>query len=44
MNAMRMEKNDRQSCWEKSRLINIRSFFIKDVLARENIDIVHFPT
>ena len=35
--AIRLEKNGRQSCGEKSRHINIRYFFIKDV--RENISI-----
>ena len=44
MSAIKMEKNVRQSCGEKSRYIHIRFFFIKDVLARENIDIVHCPT
>ena len=39
-----MEKNGTQSCGDKSRHINIRYFFIKDVIQRENIDIVHCPT
>ena len=44
MSAIKMEKNGRQSCGEKSRHIHIRYFFIKDVLARENIDVIHCPT
>ena len=44
MSAIKMEKNDRQSCGEKSRHIHIRYIFIKDVLARENIEVVHCPT
>ena len=39
-----MEKNGRKSCGEKSRHINIRYFFIKDILERENIDIAYCPT
>lgn len=42
--AMRMERNGTASCGEKSRHINIRYFFIKDVILRENIDIEHCPT
>ena len=42
--AIRMEKNGRQSCGEKSRHINIRYFFIKDIIKRENIKIEYCPT
>jgi len=42
--AMKMESNGRKSCGEKSRHINIRYFFIKDVLKREGIELVHCPT
>ena len=42
--AMRMESNGRKSCGEKSRHISIIYFFIKDVLKRENIELVHCPT
>ena len=42
--AMRMESNGRKSCGEKSRHINIRYFFIKDVLKREGIELIHCPT
>ena len=35
--AMRMESNGRKSAGDKSRHINIRYFFIKDVLQREGI-------
>ena len=44
MSAMGMESNSRKSCGEKSRHISIRYFFIKDVLKRENIELVHCPT
>ena len=42
--AIKIEKNGRASCGEKSRHIDIRYFFIKDVLKRENIDIEYCPT
>ena len=41
---MKLEKNGRKSCGDKSRHIDIRYFFIKDVLRRENIDLQHCPT
>ena len=41
--AMKMESNGRKSAGDESRHINIRYFFIKDVLAREGIDLVHSP-
>ena len=37
MSAMRLESNRLKSRGEKSRHIDIRFFFIKDVLKRENI-------
>ena len=42
--AMKLESNGRKSAGENSRHINIRYFFIKDILKRENIDLVHCPT
>ena len=42
--AILLEKNGRNSCGEKSRHINIRYFFIKDVLKRERITVTHCPT
>ena len=42
--AILLEKNGRNSCGEKSRHINIRYFFIKDVLNRERITVTHCPT
>ena len=42
--AILLEKNGRSSCGEKSRHINIRYFFIKDVLKREKITVAHCPT
>jgi hypothetical protein len=42
--AIKLEKNGRQSCGEKSRHIDIRYFFIKDTIERENIDIKYCPT
>jgi hypothetical protein len=44
MSAMKLKKNGRTSCGEKSRHIDIRYFFIKDVIKRENIDIQHCRT
>ena len=40
-NAIRMEKYGLKSCGDKSRHINIRYFFIKDILDRENISVKH---
>ena len=42
--AILLEKNGCRSFGEKSRHINIRYFFIKDVLRREKITITHCPT
>ena len=42
--AILLEKNGRGSCGEKSRHINIRYFFIKDVFRREKITVAHCPT
>ena len=42
--AIKLESNGRRSCGDKSRHIDIRYFFIKDVIKRENIDIKHCPT
>ena len=42
--AMRLERNGRKSCGDKSRHFHIRYFFIKDVLERENITLLHCPT
>ena len=44
LSAMKIEKNGRKSCGQKSRHIDIRYFFIKDVLKRENITLAHCPT
>ena len=44
MSAMRLESNGLKSCGEKSRHIDIRFFFIKDVLKRENIELRRCPT
>ena len=44
MSAMKMEQNGISSTGEKSRHINIRYFFVKDVVKREKIDIMHCPT
>ena len=37
-------KNGRSSCGDRSRHINIRYFFIKDTVERENITVTHCPT
>ena len=42
--AMKIESNGQKSCGEKSRHIDIRYFFIKDIIKRENIELVHCPT
>jgi hypothetical protein len=42
--AMKMERNGRSSCGQKSRHIDIRYFFIKDRVDSGEIDIVHCPT
>mmetsp|Transcript_26617 Transcript_26617/g.41320 ORF Transcript_26617/g.41320 Transcript_26617/m.41320 type:complete len:590 (+) Transcript_26617:1688-3457(+) len=42
--AMRLERNGRQSCGQKSRHIDIRYFFIKDRIKSGNIDLQYFPT
>ena len=42
--AMKMESNGMKSAGDKSRHINIRYFFIKDILKRENIELIHCPT
>ena len=41
---MKIERNERKLCGDKSRHIDIRYFFVKDVLSRENIQICHYPT
>ena len=41
---MKIEKNGLKSCGDKSRHINIRYFFIKDVLERDEIDLKHYGT
>lgn len=42
--AEKMERNGLRSYGDKSRHINIRYFFIKDVLEREKIDLRHCGT
>ena len=42
--AMKLESNGWRSRGEKSRHIDIRYFFIKDVLQREKIDLIHCKT
>mgnify|MGYP005684874213 CR=1 FL=1 len=39
-----MESNGQKSCGEKSRHTHIRYFFIKDVVKRESIELIHCPT
>ena len=42
--AMKIEKSGMKSCGEKSRyIIHIRYFFIKDLLVKENIELIRFP-
>ena len=42
--AILLEKNGRKSCGDTSRHINIRYFFIKNTVERENIIVTHCPT
>ena len=42
--AIKMEKNGRDSAGSRSRHINIRYFFIKDILQKEHIIVKHCPT
>ena len=42
--AIKMERNGLKSCGDRSRHINIRYFFIKDILEREEIDLKHCRT
>ena len=39
--AVKIEKNGRKSCSSKSRHLNVRFFFIKDHLERNNIQITY---
>ena len=42
--AMRLERNGRQSCGQKSRHIDVRYFFIKDRIKSGDIDLQYCPT
>ena len=42
--AIKMERNGLKSCGDRSRHINIRYFFIKDILKNELIDLKHCRT
>ena len=42
--AIRLEKNGRKSCGKCSRHINIRYFFIKDLIDKEIVDVHFHPT
>ena len=42
--AIKIEKNGMKSCGDKSRHVNIRYFFIKDILSREDIEVKHRGT
>jgi len=42
--AIRLEKNGRASCGQKSRHIDIRYFFMKDRFESEKISVVYCPT
>ena len=42
--AIRLEKNSRASCGQKSRHIDIRYFYMKDRFESENISVVYCPT
>ena len=42
--AIKTLKNGKESCGNRSRHIHIRYFFTKDVLQRENMELMHCPT
>ena len=42
--AIKMEKNGRNSCTGNSRHVNIRFFFVKDLVDKKEIEIVYCPT
>jgi len=42
--AIRIEKNGRRSCREKSRHIHIRFFFVTDLIIREELVVRHYRT
>ena len=42
--AIRLEKNGRASCGQKSRHIDIRYFFMQDRFESEGISVVYCPT
>ena len=42
--AIKIETNGMKSCGDKSRHVNIRYFFIKDIISREDIEIKHRGT
>jgi hypothetical protein len=42
--AIRLEKNGRASCGQKSRHINIRYFFMQDCFESEGVSVVYCPT
>jgi hypothetical protein len=42
--AIKLEKNGRASCGQKSRHIDIRYFFMKDRIKTEKISVVYCPT
>ena len=44
MSAMKLEKNGCASAGQKSRHIDIRYFFIKDYIDRQEITLIHCPT
>ena len=44
MSAMKIEKNGSFSAGSKSRHLKIRFFFIKDIVDRESIEIIHCPS
>jgi len=42
--AIRLERNGRKSCGDKSRHIHIRFFFIKDIIKRGGLTLTYCPT
>ena len=42
--AMKMEQNGRRSCTGNSRHVNIRYFFVKDLIDKKQVRVIYCPT
>ena len=41
--AMKIEKNRRKACGEKPRHVHMRYYFIKDIVVKKHIELIHCP-